>query len=158
MSEKPRKRLVGWAEYAATLGKKGANYSLAVFCACVSCLLACFGIGLFFYSIGLLSRSREFGANYGELGFQFLVCSGFLIGFCIAGMWVAVSLWKKGKQIEPVSPITHHNTGNLPAVETLVRASDSPPTDLPAQLLRVARHGQETPPEELLRATSTRQE
>ncbi len=50
-------------------------------------------------------------------------------------------------------PVTRHKTGDLPEVETLVRASDLPPSHQQAELLRAAQPGQETSPEELLRAT-----
>ena len=45
------------------------------------------------------------------------------------------------------------NTAPLPPPEdTLLRASDLPPSHQQAELLRAAKPGQETPPEELLRA------
>jgi hypothetical protein len=70
---------------------------------------------------------------------------------------IARNLFREAKAIERVAPITRHNTGHLPAAETLVRASDLPPSHQQAELLRAAPQGSETPAEELLRAGMNRQ-
>jgi len=62
------------------------------------------------------------------------------------------SCWS-AQEIEPVAPITRHNTGRLPEIETLVRPSDIPLSHQRAELLRATEPGQETPAEELLRST-----
>lgn len=46
----------------------------------------------------------------------------------IGSIWVGRNRLDAAKGIEPVSPITRHNPGDLPAVETLVRPSDLPPS------------------------------
>ena len=58
-----------------------------------------------------------------------------------------------------VVPLTRANMGDLPALDTLVRASQAPAQtdEQQAELLRAAQYGRETPAEELLRA-STNQE
>jgi len=66
----------------------------------------------------------------------------------------AFQLFKKERTIERVAPITRHSTSFLPPKESLVRASDLPPSQQQAELLRAAPRGSETPTEELLRATT----
>lgn len=71
----------------------------------------------------------------------------------------SIQAWLWQRRIKPVISRTSYNTGDLPEVETLVRASDLPPSDQQAELLRgVALPSSETPPEELLRATTVGQE
>lgn len=55
-----------------------------------------------------------------------------------------------------VLPMTRRNAHLASAEESLVRASDLPPTHPRAELLRATPYGQETPAEELLRATQRR--
>ncbi|HLK57424.1 MAG TPA: hypothetical protein VKU00_12715 [Chthonomonadaceae bacterium] len=54
-----------------------------------------------------------------------------------------------------MEPITDHNAHLLPLMETLVRGSDLPPTEQQNELLRAVQQGQETPTEQLLRASQT---
>ena len=68
---------------------------------------------------------------------------------------LAFYLFKKGRKVERVVPITKRTTSTLPPEESLVRASNLPPSQQQAELLRAAQHGKETPSEELLRATIT---
>lgn len=60
-------------------------------------------------------------------------------------------LFKEAKAMEPVEPMTRHNTGQLPQEETLVRASEEPKEAQEKILLRAAQHTDETRSEELLR-------
>lgn len=71
---------------------------------------------------------------------------------CLGGLAIATVLHEKVEKLEPVELITRRNTGDLPAVETLVRGSEQPPAEAQSELLRAARHGEETTPEQLLRA------
>ncbi len=57
------------------------------------------------------------------------------------------------KQVDIGIPLTRANTADLPAPETLVRASSEPSQAQEAVLLRAAAEGQETPPEQLVRAS-----
>lgn len=50
-------------------------------------------------------------------------------------------------------PLTRSNTADLPATESLIRASAAPIQAQEAVLLRAATAGQQTPPEHLVRAT-----
>jgi hypothetical protein len=75
---------------------------------------------------------------------------------CAAAFAVlAIRLMKLEEKIVPVAPITRRNAHHLPLEGSLVRASDAPPSQQQAELLRAAQHGKTTPAEELLRATST---
>jgi hypothetical protein len=156
MSEKPEKRLVGRKQYLEARAKKGANYSLAVVFGCGGLWGLILGTTLFFAGFYRLVNPRE---PADEPWFLFLSISVLTIGFGIAAMWGAKSLYDHGKKIKSVTLITRHNTGDLPEVETLVRASDLPPSHQQAELLRgVALPSSETPPEELLRATTKSKE
>lgn len=106
--------------------------------------------------ISLVSFYRCFSSGEFSEGFLF----GAVVSLCWSvGLFCGCkSFFTSAREIEPVAPITRHNTGDLPAVETLVRPSELPPSHQQTELLRAARHGQETPAEELLRATSTQQE
>ena len=54
---------------------------------------------------------------------------------------------------DAVVPLTRANTADLPAPDSLVRASSEPMQAQEAVLLRAAAEGQETPPEQLVRAS-----
>ena len=60
----------------------------------------------------------------------------------------------KFTSIDPGVPLTHANATHLPAPDTLVRASVEPTQEQHAVLLRAAAAGQQTPPEQLVRASS----
>ena len=143
MSEKPRKRLVGWNQYLAILGKKGIIYGIGFLCIIAVCV--CF-LGVGSAGVWILLRGAD----------------NFVVTLIVCGVSVGILmlrsgkfLYTKAKSMEAVALITRHNTGHLPAVETLVRASGLPPSHQQAELLRAAQYGNETPPEELLRATTT---
>jgi hypothetical protein len=150
MSEKPEKRLVSKGQYLKTLGDKGASYAAGVFYGLLGVpflliSLFCFVIGLY----GLL-----FSGFPSEISIVLFIAVISLI-LSMGAFWGCKSYFKRAQEIEPVTPITRHNTGQLPEIETLVRPSDLPPTHQQAELLRgVATPNSETPPEELLRATT----
>ena len=149
MSEKPQKRLVSKREYLKTLLGKGGFYSSAMACAVGGGVLLI--VSLFFLWLGLPPWDNL--PDVGDRIWMFLC--GVLLGVpFVTAVWFGVSLFKAGARMEPVAPITRHNTGQLPEIETLVRASDLPPSHQQAELLRAAPQGSETPPEELLRATA----
>ena len=91
------------------------------------------------------------------IGWAAHAAAGILAGVIILSIASLLPLlgWRLGKAAfvaERVTPITRRNTGDIPEVESLVRPSDLPPSHQQAELLRAAKPGQETPPEELLRA------
>jgi hypothetical protein len=77
------------------------------------------------------------------------ISCGIVFLFCFS-----LLTWLRQRQIQFVAPNLARKTGPLPEVETLVRPSDLPPAQQSAELLRGAHIGQETAPEELLRATN----
>jgi len=109
----------------------------------------CFG-GL--YATGLYVYSMFSGSQSNDLG-PFFVLS-VLAFLCGGAFFLSSCLFKKEGKIERVVPITQHNTSSLPPAESLVRASSIPPSQQ-AELLRSAQYGEETPAEELLRASTT---
>ena len=149
MSEKPKKRLVGWAEYADTITQKSTAY----------CLAAVFGGG---GSLSLVSAVTAILKSVVKIVISgdsrdefFISCSGSIprIGLGLIGIWIAVTLFKGARQVRSVALLTKHSAKGLPDVETLPRASYLPPSQQQAELLRAAQVGKETPPEQLLRAT-----
>ena len=162
MSEKPKKRLVSWTEYV--LRKTLAislSASLSV-CAVASVLLV---LGLpysYYWEVRLRAEegppSPSDNFDLTGLGF-YIACWLCLILLPILGIAASV-LWcgsrKSWKTVRALQPIHYADTSNLPEVETLVRASDRP-SGQQAELLRAAPQGSETPAEELLRATTSRQ-
>jgi hypothetical protein len=145
MSEKPQKRLVGWSQYLQMIGEKGIYYFLGAFCGgCGLCFLVCFVLLVYaFFSV----------AHLGGLAYLLLcIVGGGFAGLGVGALYCGKTLFSGGKSMEPVTPITRHNTGDLPEVETLVRAFDSTTIDPRRELLRAGGQGPETPAEELLRA------
>lgn len=141
MSEKPKKRLVGWTQYLMTIQDKSLHYVAGSVCGIGGLLFLMFSAFLFY---ALLSEGVDAGF--------FLSLTGGGAAFGIFLLWAGTAIFKNAKEIAPVALITRHNTGQLPAVETLVRASDIPLSQQQAELLRAAPQGKKTPAEELLRA------
>jgi hypothetical protein len=143
-TKKPKKRLVGWKQYAWTTWAKGIGYS-------GSTVVTCCGVGFLFLGLILLWQGFQKSVPMNDMS---IVMGG--VGCCFGSfltIWYATTLFKDARQIEPVELITKHNVKDLPEVETLVRGSDRSPTDQQAELLRPAGQGAETPSEQLLRAT-----
>jgi len=142
MSEKPGKRLVSKKQYVLAVGTKtllsvsGLGLCVGGLVGLASCLVLCMLVG---------SDSRHVAGAWSVLG-------------TLSVMWVVLLavgriLLKKGKKLDTGILLTRANTGELPASDSLVRASNAPLSHQQAELLRAAQPGQEMPPEELLRAT-----
>jgi hypothetical protein len=139
-TEKP-KRVVGWKHYVLTLLDKGMGYSaatIAVFC------------GLIFLLIAVISLWLGCRGGDGQTILLFGGAFSILLGVVALGQGKA--MFNNAKKVEVVAPITRHNTGLLPEVETLVRGSDRPATAEQTELLRAVRQTPDSPPEQLLRA------
>jgi len=144
---KPRRRLVGWTQYLKTQADKGVFYSFAS-------AFMCGGIALLFLAgmIVILSIINVFRGDF--LG---IVAGSIGVGMAWVGLRMnrmAKNWIKEAQQIAPVALLTKSTAKQLPEVETLVRGSDRPLTDPQDELLRAAQQGQQTPPEQLLRATA----
>jgi len=146
MSKKPQRRLVSKGQYARLITTRAAILLLS---------LACVFAGLYTMVKMAESEGQHRHSKPGLMGafLDLLVCT--VPGVCCPIMFVgAFQLFKKERTIERVAPITRHSTSFLPPQESLVRASDLPPSQQQAELLRAAPRGSETPTEELLRATT----
>ena len=154
MSEKPQKRLVSKAQYVIKLLDKGSAHAFAV-------TVVGSGIGLLIGSLLVIQSAVKLNAAVrmtpsiptGIDTTQRIAQFSLLSVLSIGAIWYGVKRFKTAEKMESVTPITRHNTGELPAVETLVRASELPPSHHQAELLRAAQNGNATPAEELLRAT-----
>ena len=81
--------------------------------------------------------------------FAAIACSCLLLaGLCF--WWATRKSWKT---VDAIQPFTRANTADLPAPDTLVRASSEPLQTQKGVLLRAAQR-QETPPEQLVRAST----
>jgi hypothetical protein len=140
MSEKPQKRLVSKGQYVRTMGSKTVLYSLAG--------------GVFVAGLLLLTLTLVGVFQFHDLSIVFLLAPG---AVAIAGLVCSRNFFKEAKEIEPVQLLTIHNRYLMPPKQSLVRASDPPPSQQRAELLRAAGQGPQTPAEVLLRAT-TREE
>jgi len=136
------KRLVSEAQYFITSaigGFFGLLGFLFFICFCISGCAALF--------VGLIPF-------WGDLYQEIFDVSVVLLKLSLGAFCGCMPFFIRARTIEPVAAIIRHNSGQLPEVETLVRASEVPPPHHQAELLRgVAPPTSETPPEELLRAT-----
>jgi len=132
----PPKRLVSKGKYLQAVGKK-------VGLCCLAGLLVSAAIYLLTSPATWLNHAQSNGVSL-VLG-----------AITILALWCSLRLFEKGRQIEPGRPLTDHTVHLLPPEETLVRASDIPPSLQPTELLRAVQTDSETPPEELLRASIT---
>jgi len=130
----PPKQLVSKRKYLQATGKK-------VGLCCLAGLMVSVAIYLLTSQATWLNHAQSNGTSL-------------LFGaITIFAFWCSLRLFEKGRQIEPGRPLTDHTVHLLPPEETLVRASDIPPSLQQTELLRAVQIGSETPPEELLRAS-----
>ena len=136
MSEKPQKRLVSKGRYVWLMTGRTTLLSAAVIFA---------SVGIFSLVLAVICAAHDWGMEptYKIVGTVLVL--------------LAFELYRKERTVERAAPITMRTTSILSPEETLVRASDLPPTHQQAELLRAAPQGSETPLEELLRATTNRQ-
>jgi len=150
--KKPERRLVGWMEYVKTVATRGATYSFAGFCVCVGSFVLLGGV------VWLLSTICEVINNYSEAG---VPGDAFLQGtigasvcvFGVIGVMMGIAFYQDTKQKAPVALLTKSTAKHLPEVETLVRSSDQPETNLSGELVRATHYETETLAEQLLRST-----
>ncbi len=139
METKPGKRIVSKRAYVKAQGQKvGAST---------------FGLLLLFVGfIGLLT-----------IGIVLPSTTSVLAGLLVFGGVGGASLYlgylggrtmKEARQIDPGVPLTRANTADLPAPDSLVRASSEPMQAQETVLLRAAEAGQERHKEQLLRAVT----
>ena len=76
-----------------------------------------------------------------------------MVPLCCCMVYWTIKGIKEIIRIDPGVPLTRANTANLPAPDSLVRASEQPLQAQEGVLLRGAAEGMETPPEQLVRAS-----
>ncbi|HLK59172.1 MAG TPA: hypothetical protein VKU00_21600 [Chthonomonadaceae bacterium] len=147
MSEKnPPKRLVSKGQYVWVMGKKAGLYSLSG----LAFVLGLLGFGTAVFRFTLL-LAHGFGK---AVIFQLSDLIYLIPILGSAALYLSSKLLiKKANAVEQVDPITDRTAYLLPLEETLVRGSDLPPIEQQAELLRAVQTEQETPQEELLRAS-----
>jgi hypothetical protein len=133
-TEKPQKRLVSKGRYAWVMTTRVAFGSGSLLCSVLGA-----GVALF-AAVALCQGDRQ-GPHF---------------AWTAAGLFSwAYLLSKKRQNMASVMPLTKQTSHLLPPEESLVRASNAPPSEQPTELLRAARAGPETPQEQLLRATQS---
>jgi hypothetical protein len=146
------KRIVSKAEYAANVGNKLSLFAFGV---------GVMGLGL----VGILNAVSLTILGLGEAikyhdsddikiaAFVFLIVGG----MSALIFWAGRKTVRKAKQIDIGVPRTRANTADLPAPESLVRASEEPVQEQEAVLLRAATQTQERHEEQLVRAVEGRE-
>lgn len=129
--KQPKKRLVPWKEYLRNrITKKGL-------------------VGLFFVSTLILPIVIIFVSRWYEWG------SLLFFGYLFWGIKLLAKMMVYAQKMEDVELLTSDKVGQLPAEETLVRASLEPTPEPEKVLLRAATSTEEIPQEQLLRPSST---
>ena len=139
MEPKTRKRIVSKGEYARQVVTKsillflGAIVSINIF-VCLRNLLRLW-----------LTRPEGIPVS---IGFAFICVAAVMLA-CY-GLTMATAI-RGVRRIHVDVPLTRANTANLPAPDSLVRASSEPMQVQQTVLLRAAAEGMETPPEQIAR-------
>ena len=148
MHPKTGKRIVSKGEYAASVGWKSS--------------LSAFGVGVMGVGIvgiviaGFLTIDALGAAIKDHISDDINIAAADLLiigGVSALIFWAGRKTVRKAKQIDAGTLLTRANTANLPAPDSLVRASAEPLQAQQAVLLRAAAQGNETPPEQLVRAS-----
>jgi len=144
---KTGKRIVSKRQYAAGVGKVTALTSLTI------ALLLAGGIaGRVALSLlrDMHNSTGIFEDDWG-MGQPLILLIG--VG-CLLFLSLGAYTMKYTRKIDIGVPLSRANTSDLPADESLVRASQEPMQEQQSILLRAATEVQQTPPEQLLRASA----
>lgn len=152
--KKRRRRVVTWWEYLSFLGKKAALSTSGLL------LLILFLLTFVPAVFGALAISVQLIVSLINKKFSFdlwnrLLGTGIASSLCLILFQFLQSAFQSLTEMEPVTPLTRHNTGDLPEPKTLVRASAEPPARQADVLLRATQTSQETPEDQLLRPVDT---
>lgn len=141
------KRIVSKGTYVANIVDKFCVYAGGAL-GILLCLLCLGCVGLLFYELREISTSE-------------LPLFVILVLLMSGGTWFVFPRAKKiiqaANEMDVGVPLTCANTADLPALDSLVRASSEPLQAQEAVLLRAAEQEQETPPEQLVRASMGRE-
>ena len=143
-------RIVSKSEFAGRLGNKTFT-SVVALITLISCLISILlTLGL---TGAILFGNLRSGAKH-ESMFAFFGFAVFL-GGCSWCLWYfGRKFIKEARQIDPGVPLTRASTADLPAPDSLVRASQEPMQAQEAVLLRAAAGKQEQHEAQLLRAAT----
>ena len=145
MEPKAGKRIVSKGRYIKLLGMRLSLLSCGAVCMIVGSVAALLGI-----VVGVDDVIRQVGGPE----FPLLAPNGYYIA-CLVCLLIGVRCTFLGEKVEEaVVPLTRANTANLPAPDSLVRASSEPLQTQEAVLLRAAAgEKQERHEEQLVRAS-----
>jgi len=146
-TERPQARLVGWQQYLGTvIGKSGLYFNA----------IATAGIGMAILTYALYNLVHDILASHGQINTVVFLLSESIVmcAIGVAAIWYGKHTFELAKRVEAVVPMTQHNVDYLSEFETLLRASERSPYYQYSDLLRAPQTIQETPSEELLRASS----
>ena len=153
MKQEPVKRIVSKKKYVATLGKMTllSIYGFGVIVAGLfTILFMCLCIGEYRYNEELAYREHDH---------QFVAIGAVISGICMVLFMIhAIRVLCGVTRFDPGIPLTRANTGGLPAIDSLVRASAEPIQAQETVLLRAATETTERQEEQLLRALAAGQE
>jgi hypothetical protein len=136
-----RKHLVSKGEYVANVGKKAA--------------LSSSGASLYFLGLLGLTMLLTFFVLGDARDWEVPLVMVFMSGLALVSLgtaYVGRRTLRKAVKLDAGIPFTHANTADLPAPESLVRASEEPMQEQQAVLLRAATQTQERHEEQLVRA------
>ena len=146
--QKPVRRIVSKGKYAAALGNKAA--------------LSSFGVSITLIGImGLLCVCLITGVLLAHLAVDTLLLLAIFIGVVGGGSSVLVYMGicsvQEAREMDPGQPLTRANTADLPAPDSLVRASQESPQEQKALLLRPTPPTPRIPSEQLVRPSDLEQ-
>ena len=154
MNQPPQtgKQIVSKGEYVRGLSKKAAlgvgSTTLAV-----GCLAACLVAVIYLLYAIQLYRAQLWGSDVGLVvrNFLFILGAG---GSAVFLFQAAAREQARARRIDPGIPLTRANAADLPAPESLVRASEEPTQEQQSVLLRAATEGVERHEEQLVRSSA----
>ena len=136
-AQEPGKRIVSKGAYASHVSRKATLSSFGI----TLCTLG--GTGLIITClITLLIIVKAFSLQ----GIILIIGCNLIVGSCSAALVrYGLKAVREARDIAPVVPLTRANTADLPALDSLVRASHEPAEAQKTVLLRAASQVSETP-------------
>ena len=124
----------------------------------IKSLAVCLSGGIFACMVGILLLLANVAYTYGDgdlfvlyYGAALRTCKIFVPLLVFSAFLLRLGSRNSWQTVHTINPLTRANTADLPAPDSLVRASSEPMQAQEAVLLRAAAEGQETPPEQLVR-------
>ena len=144
-AQEPGKRIVSKGVYASHVSRKATLSSSGI----TLCTIG--GTGLI---IACLITLLVMVKGFSWQGVFLIIAFDLIVGSCSAALVrYGLKAVREARDIAPVVPLTRANTADLPAPDSLVRASQQPTQEQEVTLLRAAAQGFATPIEQLVRPT-----